>query len=82
MSPAPDRGGFMPKPDAGEGMVLAALAEDCGQAAMLFEQSRRTAGDADRLLSRAVRLCPRHAEALNPIRAEHPVNDAKCDRGR
>ena len=48
-------------------LAPAALAEDCGEAAMLFEQSRRTAGDADRLLSRAVRLCPRHAEALNDL---------------
>ena len=67
MPPAPDRGGFMPGPDTDGGIVLAALAEDCGQAAMLFEQSRRTDGDADRLLSRAVQLCPRHAEALNDL---------------
>lgn len=66
---APDRGVLLPGPGAGGGIVLAALDEDCGQAAMLFEQSRRTAGaaDADRLLSRAVRLCPRHAEALNDL---------------
>ena len=67
MPPAPDRGVFMPGPDTDGGIVLAALAEDCGQAAMLFEQSRRTDGDADRLLSRAVQLCPRHAEALNDL---------------
>ena len=67
MPPAPDRGGFMPGPDTDGGLVLAALAEDCGQAAMLFEQSRRTDGDADRLLSRAVQLCPRHAEALDDL---------------
>ena len=65
--PVPDRGGFMPGSDAHGGIALAALDEDCGQAAMLFEQSRRTAGGADRLLSRAVRLCPRHAEALNDL---------------
>ena len=65
--PVSDRGGFMPGSDAHGGIVLAALDEDCGQAAMLFEQSRRTAGGADRLLSRAVRLCPRHAEALNDL---------------
>ena len=64
---APDRGVLMPGPGAGEGIVLAALDEDCGQAAMLFEQSRQTAGDADRLLSRAVQLCPRHAEALHDL---------------
>ena len=66
---APDRGLLMPGPDAGEGIVLAALDEDCGQAAVLFERSRQTAGaaDADRLLSRAVQLCPRHAEALHDL---------------
>ena len=65
--PTLDRGDFMPGSDVHGGIVLATLDEDCGQAAMLFEQSRRTAGGADRLLSRAVRLCPRHAEALNDL---------------
>ena len=68
LPPALDRGGFMPAPDADRGIVLAALvAEDCGQAAALFEQSRRADGEANRLLSRAVLLCPRHAEALNEL---------------
>ena len=41
------------------------FAEDCGQAITLFEQSRgATAGDVDRRLTEAVRLCPRHVEAL------------------
>ena len=64
---APDQGVLMPGPDADEGIVLVALDEDCGQAAVLFEQSRQAAGDADRLLSLAIRLCPRHAEALNDL---------------
>ena len=50
------------------GAAHPAFAEDCGQTAVLFEQSRRAAaGDADRLLSRAVRLCPRHVGALHDL---------------
>ena len=47
------------------GVAPPVFAEDCRQAITLFEQSRgATAGEVDRRLTEAVRLCPRHVEAL------------------
>ena len=48
------------------GAAYPVLAEDCGRAQTLFEQSRWSISK-EGLLSEAIRLCPRHAAALNNL---------------